>query len=71
MSLLLLLRDIRELTNRQPVIVYYVDFGGNAEIYIVPDPGVLHQRSVTTKLEDQQVAPKNAVSDDELAPLLI
>ena len=26
--------------NRQPGIGYYVDLGGNAEICIVPDPGV-------------------------------
>ena len=29
----------------QPGIGYYVDFGGNAEIYIVPDPGVLQMVS--------------------------
>ena len=26
-------------TNRQPGIAYYVDFGGSAEICIVPDAG--------------------------------
>ena len=34
----------------QPGIGYYVDFGGNAEIYIVPDPGVLHPVSLSLLL---------------------
>ena len=29
-------------TNRQPGIGYYVDLGGKAEIYIVPDTGASH-----------------------------